>query len=96
MKDDIIKRIRNLYKLEKENKPKIKGAMDDMIKNIRNLFKLDKNKLNFHILFHVKFAAGCSLVDERFTPNCFHLEFVTTVFAIFNMVRIKYIFATGR
>ena len=34
--------MKNLFKLEKGNKPKIKGAKDDTIKNIRNLFKLEK------------------------------------------------------
>ena len=43
MKDDIIKGIRNLYKLKKENKSKIKKeTKDDIIKIIINLFKLEK------------------------------------------------------
>ena len=37
--------IRNLFKLEKENKPKIKKESKiEIIKNIRNIFKLKKRK----------------------------------------------------
>ena len=43
MKNDIIKCIINLFKLEKENQLRIeKETKNDLIKNIRNLFKSEK------------------------------------------------------